>query len=112
MENNKYTKKLAYRISLLVTILGLLSLISGTSYAILRGSASDSNEQIITTGDVSLELTENYENLNAKVNILSDSEGLLQDESFEFNIKNIGSIPAYYDIKIVNLYGGYYVRKE
>ena len=102
MENNKYTKKLAYRISLLVTILGLLSLISGTSYAILRGSASDSNEQIITTGDVSLELTENYENLNAKVNILSDSEGLLQDESFEFNIKNIGSIPAYYDIKIVN----------
>lgn len=102
MENNKYTKKLAYRISLLVTILGLLSLISGTSYAILRGSASDSNEQIITTGDVSLELTENYENLNAKASILSDSEGLLQDESFEFNIKNIGSIAAYYDIKIVN----------
>ena len=33
---------------------------------------------------------------------MGDEEGLLQEETYEFNIKNIGSSPAKYDLKFIN----------
>ena len=89
-------------ISLFIALIGIVSLLGGTSYAILKGINSDSNEQVIKTGSVKLKLTENYETINKKISIMGDEEGLLQEETYDFNIKNIGSSPAKYDLKLIN----------
>ena len=95
-----YNKK--YIISLLIALFGIVSLLGGTSYAVLKGTNSDSNEQIIKTGSVELKLTENFDDINKKISIMNDEEGLLQEETYNFNIKNIGDSPAKYDLKLIN----------
>ena len=95
-----YNKK--YIISLLIALFGIVSLLGGTSYAVLKGTNTDSNEQIIKTGSVELKLTENFDDINKKVTIMNDEEGLLQEETYDFNIKNIGDSPAKYDLKLIN----------
>ena len=102
----KTKRKITCNISLVITIIGLLILITGTSYAALIGNTSSSSEQIIRAGGVTLTLTENYESINKKIIVLEDSEGLLQEDVYEFNIKNTGSIAARYDIKIINELSG------
>ena len=98
----KIKREIRTKLSLVITIIGLLIIITGTSYAILRGNTSSLNEQVIKTGDVTLTLTENYESMNKKIMVLEDSEGLLQEDVYEFNIKNTGSIAARYDLSIIN----------
>ena len=95
-------KNKKYIISLFIALFGIVSLLVGTSYAILKGINSDSNEQVIKTGSVKLKLTENYETINKKISIMSDEEGLLQEKTYDFNLKNIGSSPAKYDLKLIN----------
>ena len=102
----KTKRKITCNISLVITIIGLLILITGTSYAALIGSASSSSEQIIRAGGVTLTLTENYESINKKIIVLEDADGLLQEDVYEFNIKNTGSIAARYDVKIINELSG------
>lgn len=80
----------------------VFSLVVGTSYAILKGSFSDKNEQVIKAGSVELKLTEYYDDINKKITIMSDEDGLLQDDVYEFSIKNIGDSPAKYDLKLIN----------
>ena len=95
-------KNKKYIISLFIALFGIVSLFGGASYAILKGVNSDSNEQVIKTGSVKLKLTENYETINKKISIMGDEEGLLQEKTYDFNIKNIGSSPAKYDLKLIN----------
>ena len=104
-----YNKK--YIISLLIALFGIVSLLGGTSYAVLKGTNSDSNEQIIKTGSVELKLTENFDDINKKVTIVNDEEGLLQEETYDFNIKNIGDVPAKYDLKLINKVPSSYTGK-
>ena len=101
-KNKKANKKLVYNICLIVTILGLLFIVSGTSYALLSGSSSSDKEQIIRAGDVTLELSEYFENTSQPISVMSDTDGLLLDETYSFNLKNIGEVSARYDIKLVN----------
>ena len=102
----KTKRKITCNISLVITIIGLLILITGTSYAALIGNTSSSSEQIIRAGGVTLTLTENYESINKKIIVLEDADGLLQEDVYEFNIKNTGSIAVRYDIKIINELSG------
>ena len=97
----KINKK-KYIISLFVTVLGLFGLISGTSYAILSGNSASTNEQVIKAGSVELQLTENYNNIDTGAYIVKDEDGLLQETVYEFYIKNIGSVPAKYDLNLLN----------
>ena len=101
-----HLSKITCNISLVITIIGLLVIITGTSYAVLRGNTSSSSEQIIRAGGVTLTLTENYESINKKIIVLEDADGLLQEDVYEFNIKNTGSIAARYDVKIINELSG------
>ena len=101
-KNKKANKKLVYNICLIVTILGLLFIVSGTSYALLSGSSSSDKEQIIRAGDVTLELSEYFENTSQPISVMNDTDGLLQEETYSFNLKNIGDVPARYDVKLVN----------
>ena len=94
--------KLKYLLSLIMVVIGIFSLIGGTSYAILKGNTSSSKEQVIKTGSIKLKLTEKFENMNKKIIMMSDSDGLLQADVYEFNLKNIGDNPAKYDLKLVN----------
>ena len=89
-------------LSFIIVLIGILSLFGGTSYAILRGSTSSANEQVIKTGSIKLKLTENFENIDKKIMAMSDSDGLLLSDFYEFNIKNIGDSAAKYDLKLVN----------
>ena len=91
-----------YIVSLSIVLIGILSLISGTSYAILKGNTSDTKEQVIKTGKIELTLTESYDNINKKITVMSDEDGLLQEETYDFNIKNTGDAPAKYDLKLIN----------
>ena len=91
-----------YIVSLSIVLIGILSLLSGTSYAILKGNTSDTKEQVIKTGKIELTLTENYNNINKKITVMSDEDGLLQEETYDFNIKNTGDAPAKYDLKLIN----------
>ena len=91
-----------YIVSLSIVLIGILSLLSGTSYAILKGNTSDTNEQVIKTGKIELTLTESYDNINKKITVMSDEDGLMQEETYDFNIKNTGDAPAKYDLKLIN----------
>ena len=104
-------KNKKYIISLFIALFGILALFGGTSYAILKGVNSDSNEQVIKTGSVELKLTENFDDINKKATIMNDEEGLLQEETYNFNIKNIGDAPAKYDLKLINEVPSSYTSK-
>ena len=106
-----YIKNKKNTVYLLLIMVGLLSLVIGTSYAILKGTESDSNEQVIKTGNVKLKLTEYYDNISEKITVKSDEDGLLNTNSYEFNIKNIGNSPARYDLKLINDVPGSYTGK-
>ena len=102
LRNKKTNRKLVYNICLIVTVFGLLFIVSGTSYALLTGSSSSDKEQIIRAGDVTLELSEYFENTSQPISVMSDTDGLLLDETYSFKLKNIGEVSARYDIKLVN----------
>ena len=91
-----------YILSLAIVLVGMLSLLGGTSYAILKGSATSTKQQIIKTGKIELKLTENYESISKKMSVMSDADGLSQDDVYEFNLKNIGDDAAKYELKLVN----------
>ena len=96
------SNKKKYIVSLVVVLVFMLSLIGGTSYAILKGNVNDKNEQVIKTGSVELKLTEYYDDISKKITVMSDDDGLLQDDFYSFNIKNTGDSVAKYDLKLVN----------
>lgn len=97
-----FNNRFKYMVSLFIALVGIFSLIGGTSYAILKGNTSSSKEQVIKTGSIKLKLTEKFENMNKKIIMMSDSDGLIQEDVYEFNLKNIGDNPAKYDLKLVN----------
>ena len=91
-----------YKFFIIITILTIITLVSGTSYAILKGSVTSEKEHIVKAGNVTLELTEYYDEINKDIILLENEDGLLQDVVYEFNIKNIGVVGAKYDVKLVN----------
>lgn len=94
--------KRKYIVSLFITICGFFALISGTSYAILKGQTTSTNEQVIKAGSVELILTEEYNVMDKGIAALDDPDGLLQEEVYEFNIRNTGTVTAKYDVKLVD----------
>ena len=93
---------LKYKLALAIVVFGLIIFVSGTSYAILSGTITSENQQIIRAGDVTLELTEYYEAMSKKISYIEDTDGLLQEDYYSFNLKNIGVVDAKYEIKLLN----------
>lgn len=89
-------------ISLFIVLFGIVFLITGTSYALLKGNFNDTNVQLIKTGSVELELTESFEDISKKILLSDDASGLLKDDVYSFSIKNVGNAPARYELKLVN----------
>lgn len=95
-------KNKRYILSLLIAIIGLIGLISGTSYAILNGNVNSSNTQVIKAGKIQVRLTEKYDNITTNLYALDDTEGLIVADKYDFTVTNVGSAPAKYDIKLLN----------
>ena len=101
--NKILDRNIRYKLALVIALVGLLSIVSGGSYAILRGNITSENEQVIEIGKVKLLLTENFDNISGSASMFSDVEGLLIDDTYDFNIKNIGNAPAKIDVKLNNV---------
>ena len=110
LKNVLENKKLLYNLCLVITIGGLLLIVTGTSYAILSGSTQSNKEQVIKAGEVLIEVTEYFESIGSKVSVMSDEEGLLQEDVYNFKIKNIGDVTAKYDVKLINEAAKYDVK--
>ena len=74
----------------------------GTSYALLEGSDKSDKNQVINAGYVSVQLTEYFDSIG-KINLLSDKEGILDDNTYDFNVKNIGTASSKYSLYLKNV---------
>ena len=96
MKNKKY-------IALLVLlVLSSLTLITGSSYAILKGSEMSDKEHMITTGNVSVKLVEKYENIDKGINTENDVKAILNNEYYEFSVTNTGDAKVKYKVLLEN----------
>ena len=97
----KYKKNIA-QVVVLVIAITIITLAAGTSYAILNGTALSENEQLIRAGNVTLRLTEHFDNIDGGVRIMEDPDGLLLGTTYDFTIKNVGTVGAEYKLKLEN----------
>ena len=98
---NKYKKNIFKVLAIAISV-SIISITAGTSYAILNGTALSDNEQVIKAGTVTLRLTEHFDNLDNGVRIMTDPDGLISGTTYNFTIKNIGSVGAEYTLKLEN----------
>lgn len=85
------------RLLIIIMVFGFISVgsvLTGTSYALLERNTKSQDTQVINTGSIKVELTEYYDNLN-DVKVLNDDEGIIQENTYDFNIKNKGAIAKY-----------------
>ena len=95
-------KETRYYVALFISILGLIAMISGSSYALIKGKISSSKQQVIKSGNLELTLIEHFKNMNNPLTTLEDKDGLLQETVYSFDVKNTGSGTAKYNLKLVN----------
>ncbi len=90
------------KLSLIISMVGLLCLVVGSSYAILQDSKEGETKQIINVGKVKLKLTESKNGLNLdNLTDMTDEEGFSQNEYYSFSVSNIGDAPAEYDLLLI-----------
>lgn len=91
-----------YIISLFIVVLGLIAVLTSTSYALLKGQTMSNKEQMIKTGSIELSLVENFESVDLGLSPTSDTKGLMNDSIYEFSISNIGDVKAKYTVFLEN----------
>ena len=91
------------KIALIVSIVGIICLLSGTSYALFNSTVTGTKKQVVQTGKVKLQVTEPASGLSLdEMNEYTDVEGLLQDDYYEFSVKNIGDAPVSYKLYLLD----------
>ena len=96
----KKNKKIT--LSLLLSIIGLLFLVVGSSFALFQNSETSTKNQIISTGATKIKLTEAKEGLTINnLKSLSDIQGLGQTTYYDFTISNIGDTDAELEVLLV-----------
>lgn len=97
------SKNIRIKLSIFISIVGLLCLIIGSSYAILENNIESENKQVINVGKVKLELIESKGGMNIESLIdMTDEEGFNQENFYSFHIFNVGDTPAEYDLLLVS----------
>ena len=98
MKENKKRK-----IAMLLTLLGVTSIVIGTTFAIYENTINTNKNHIIKTGVVNFTLTESTNGLVLNnLQELTDYEGMAQEEYYEFTIKNTGDTKTDYEISLVD----------
>lgn len=95
-------KSVKFKISVIVALLGMVALATGTSYAIFTVTKPSKKVQIIETGSVSLKLVEDGPLELGEAQPMPDDEGKAQTDYFSFSITNTGSTKASYTIQLVD----------
>ena len=98
MKENKKRK-----IAMLLTLLGVTSIVIGTTFAIYENTINTNKNHIIKTGVVNFTLTESTNGIVLNnLQELTDYEGMAQEEYYEFTIKNTGNTITDYEISLVD----------
>ena len=98
MKENKKRK-----IAVLLTLLGVTSIVIGTTFAIYENTINTNKNHIIKTGVVNFTLTESTNGLVLdNLQELTDYEGMAQETFYEFTIKNTGNTITDYEISLVD----------
>mgnify|MGYP000655990516 CR=1 FL=1 len=99
LKPKNYLKK----ISIILTLIGVVSLVTGITFAIYENTINAGKSQVIKTGIVNFTLTESTNGLVLdNLQELTDYEGMAQEEYYEFTIKNTGDTKTDYEISLVD----------
>ena len=91
------------KIAMLLTLLGVTSIVIGTTFAIYENIINTNKNHIIKTGVVNFTLTESTNGIVLNnLQELTDYEGMAQEEYYEFTIKNTGDTKTDYEISLVD----------
>ena len=91
------------KIAMLLTLLGVTSIVIGTTFAIYENTINTNKNHIIKTGVVNFTLTESTNGIVLNnLQELTDYEGMAQEEYYEFTIKNTGNTITDYEISLVD----------
>ena len=90
------------RISFIISIMGVVALIVGTSYAIFNTVLESSKEQVIKVGSIALKYTDLTEKDLIGLEELTDEEGIVSDNYYSFSIENIGTEKTYYEVMLIS----------
>ena len=91
------------KIAMLLTLLGVTSIVIGTTFAIYENTINTNKNHIIKTGVVNFTLTESTNGIVLNnLQELTDYEGMVQEEYYEFTIKNTGDTKTDYEISLVD----------
>ena len=91
------------KIAVLLTLLGVTSIVIGTTFAIYENTINAGKSQVIKTGVVNFTLTESTNGLVLdNLQELTDYEGMAQETFYEFTIKNTGNTITDYEISLVD----------
>ena len=91
------------KIAVLLTLLGVTSIVIGTTFAIYENTINTNKNHIIKTGVVNFTLTESTNGIVLNnLQELTDYEGMAQEEYYEFTIKNTGNTITDYEISLVD----------
>ena len=91
------------KIAMLLTLLGVTSIVIGTTFAIYENTINAGKSQVIKTGIVNFTLTESTNGIVLNnLQELTDYEGMAQEEYYEFTIKNTGDTITDYEISLVD----------
>ncbi|OLA94076.1 MAG: hypothetical protein BHW63_00420 [Mycoplasma sp. CAG:611_25_7] len=96
-------EKKGIKISIILTLIGVVSLVTGITFAIYENTINAGKSQVIKTGIVNFTLTESTNGLVLdNLQELTDYEGMAQEEYYEFTIKNTGNTITDYEISLVD----------
>ena len=96
-------EKKGIKISIILTLIGVVSLVTGITFAIYENTINAGKSQVIKTGVVNFILTESTNGLVLdNLQELTDYEGMAQEEYYEFTIKNTGDTITDYEISLVD----------
>ncbi len=92
-----------YKIALIISIVGILSIFTGSTYALFSKTVNSSKIQVVKTGKVKVDIVETQGNLSlTNFTTMEDSEGLVQEESYSFSLKNSGDANATIKVMLVD----------
>ena len=96
-------EKKGLKISIILTLIGVVSLVTGTTFAIYENTINTNKNHIIKTGVVNFTLTESTNGIVLNnLQELTDYEGMAQETFYEFTIKNTGNTITDYEISLVD----------
>jgi len=99
----KYKKDPKKFVIMASSLLLVLSLIIGTSYAALSYLSKTNNTTRIESGTLALEIKNEANSITLQGALPEeDSDGLKNEKEYEFSVKNTGSVPAHYKITLDN----------